>query len=117
MSVNATWVADALAKEAGGVFSPSAPGKWAGKEGGHTPVIVANADGSVTVSTPHGMADDHWIEYVYAKDASGAVVAIANFTGAGAAASVTFTPAGAASEIQPFSFCNKHNTWQGVSLA
>ena len=116
--MNERWAKDALTKEAGGVFSPSAPGKWAGKEGSHTPVISANADGSVTISTPHGMENDHWIEYVYAKDASsGAVIAIANFTGAGTAASLTFTPAaGTATEIQPFSFCNKHNTWQGVSL-
>ena len=54
------------------------------EEGGHTPVLTKNSDGSVTVKVNHvmvadGEKDDHWIEYVYARDSAGTIVAIQKF--------------------------------------
>ena len=72
-----SWKQTVGALEEGEIFTKDAPGKWAGKEGGHTPVCTKNDDGSYTVVVSHGMTpgdddkDDHWIEYVYAKDAEG----------------------------------------------
>eukprot|EP00944_MAST-04C_sp_MAST-4C-sp1_P006407 g6407.t1 len=117
-----SWKQAASALEEGEVFTKDAPGKWAGKEGGHTPVLTKNSDGSVTVKVNHvmvaadGEKDDHWIEYVYARDSAGTIVAIQKFVPTDENPTITFTPAEGAGTITPFSYCNKHGMWKGSSL-
>ena len=41
-----SWKQTVGALEEGEIFTKDAPGKWAGKEGGHTPVCTKNDDGS-----------------------------------------------------------------------
>ena len=103
-----SWKQAASALEEGEVFTKDAPGKWAGKEGGHTPVLTKNSDGSVTVKVNHvmvaadGEKDDHWIEYVYARDSAGTIVAIQKFVPTDENPTITFTPAEGAGTITPF---------------
>mmetsp|Transcript_15608 Transcript_15608/g.36313 ORF Transcript_15608/g.36313 Transcript_15608/m.36313 type:complete len:591 (-) Transcript_15608:510-2282(-) len=68
-------------KEATGILTAHAPGIWAGKEGKHVPQVTRGRQaGQCIVSVPHGMADDHWIEYVWAKNQDGAVIAVIKLT-------------------------------------
>ena len=47
--------------KAAGVFSAAEPGKWLGKEGKHAPQLLVK-HGVAKVVTPHGQADDHFID-------------------------------------------------------
>jgi len=116
-----SWKQTVAAYEEGEVFTKDAPGKWAGKEGGHTPVCTKNGDGTYTVVVNHGMTagddekDDHWIEYVYAKDAEGNIVGIQKFVPTDEKPTITFKYEGAGA-ITPYSYCNLHGMWRGSSV-
>ena len=116
-----SWKQTVAAYEEGEVFTKDAPGKWAGKEGGHTPVCTKNGDGTYTVVVNHGMTagddekDDHWIEYVYAKDAENNIVVIQKFVPTDEAPTITFKFEGAGA-VTPYSYCNKHGMWRGDSV-
>merc|ERR1719231_1605324 len=90
-----------------GILTRDKPGKWKGKEGGHVPAVTKNADSSYTVSVKHGMfaADegkqDHWIEYVYAKDADNNIIAIKKFAPTDESPTLTFNYTGSG-PINPY---------------
>eukprot|EP00943_MAST-04B_sp_MAST-4B-sp1_P003347 g3347.t1 len=121
ISMADSWKQTVAAYEEGEVFTKDAPGKWAGKEGGHTPVCTKNGDGTYTVVVNHGMTaaddenDDHWIEYVYAKDAENNVVGIQKFVPTDEAPTITFKFEGAGA-VTPYAYCNKHGMWRGDSV-
>ena len=48
-----------------GVLTAEEPKDLAAKVGKHVPQVVV-ADGKVTISVPHGMAAEHWIQYIWA---------------------------------------------------
>ena len=114
-----SWKRAVGALEEGGVFTKTAPGRWAGKETGHVPVITKNRDGSYTVVVKHGMTpgdddkDDHWIEYVYARNAAGAIVGIQKFVPTDEKPTISFTVPEGSGAITPFSYCNLHGMWKG----
>ena len=60
-------------------------------------------------------ADDHWIELVWAVDASGNVAHIAQFSATDDKAIINFTPT-TKGPFTPFAFCNKHGVWQGQPI-
>jgi len=64
-----------------------------------------------------GMADDHFIEYVWAKDsASGATVAAVKLTATDSPSLSFALPAGCAA-ITGFEWCNKHGAWASEATA
>ena len=76
--------------------------------------------GGVTVSLTHGMAaePEHYIPYVYVKDAaSGAIIGLKEFKATDAApVSAEFeVPAGTTSVV-PFAYCNLHGMWSAPAL-
>jgi len=98
-------------KSAGAVLTASAPGKWAGKEGKHVPLVEIHG-GVATVTVPHGMDEDHFIELVWAKDQTGAVVAAAEFKpGAAVKAELKFALPTGATAITAYESCNLHGVW------
>ena len=98
-----------VAKEAAAspLYSAAAPGDFAAAK--HVP-SVAVADGKVTVTVAHGMAPEHFIEFIWAKDQAGAVVAAVQLTAADAPALTFDLPAGCTS-VTAFESCNLHGVW------
>ena len=72
---------------------------------------------SINISVSHGMFEDHFIEYIYAKDASsGSIVAAIKLALQDAKTlkpSITFVLPKDIRSIVPFAFCNKHGLWKG----
>uniref|UniRef100_A0A7S1UHS7 Desulfoferrodoxin ferrous iron-binding domain-containing protein n=1 Tax=Phaeomonas parva TaxID=124430 RepID=A0A7S1UHS7_9STRA len=102
------------------VLTPAEPGQWAGKEGKHTPQLTI-ADGKASVIVPHGMSDDHYIEFVYLKNAAGEIVA-ANMFEVGSLKDVkqgnlTMDSVEDQTELTPFAYCNDHGLWKGDTVA
>eukprot|EP00049_Salpingoeca_infusionum_P026586 m.26522 g.26522 ORF g.26522 m.26522 type:complete len:125 (+) comp8837_c0_seq1:193-567(+) len=101
----------------GEVFTMDAPGKWEGKQKGHTPVVAVEG-GSATVKVPHVMKkgetddDDHFIEMVFVMDSEGNLAAVAKFTPTDAEPTLAFTPV-EGKTYQPYGFCNLHGLWRG----
>ena len=54
---------------------------------------------------PHGMADDHWIEYIWAKNQDGAVIAIIKLAATDSPTLEFDVPDGTTS-ITAFEMCN-----------
>jgi desulfoferrodoxin (superoxide reductase-like protein) len=94
----------------GPIYTAAVPGEFNAAK--HVPVVEVSADGSAcTVTVPHGMAADHWIEYVWAKDsASGQVVAGAQL-GPEDAPRLTFAVPQGGGAITGFQACNLHGVW------
>ena len=55
------WKTAVAEKEAAGLFTAAAPGEFNAAK--HVPTVTI-ADGKATVAVPHGMDEDHFIEYV-----------------------------------------------------
>ena len=115
------WVSKVKELLKGEIFTADKPGKWAGKEGSHVPVAARNNEGSIDLKVPHVMnkgeieEDDHWIEWVFATDAAGEVIACQKFAATDDEAKITFVhPEGKTLSI--FGYCNKHGLWQGADL-
>jgi desulfoferrodoxin (superoxide reductase-like protein) len=101
----------------GPLYSNTASGEWAGKESSHIPIVTKDDNGSINISVSHGMFEDHFIEYIYAKDASsGSIVAAIKLALQDAKTlkpSITFVLPKDIRSIVPFAFCNKHGLWKG----
>ena len=106
----------ALLEESSGVtYSKASPGMWAGKEGTHTPTVVANPDGTVTVSNSHPMEEGHWINTIFVRDQDGFVIHLADFAARGVnkstIAQTTFRPRSGTASVTAYSYCNLHDLW------
>jgi len=116
---NETWEARASQLEAASqtVYTAAAPGMWAGKEGTHVPRITFDPDGSITVSSTHGMVQDHWITTLFVRDQDGKVIHLEELPGRGPAigpARTTFVPRVDTRTITAYAYCNLHDLWAGA---
>jgi desulfoferrodoxin (superoxide reductase-like protein) len=99
------WKAAVSKLAVGPVFTASAPGSFSAAK--HVPVLTISADRTAaTVAVPHGMAADHWIQFIWARDdRTGRILGVAKLTAADKP-EVTFDlPAGTQS-ITAFESCN-----------
>uniref|UniRef100_A0A7S2S515 Desulfoferrodoxin ferrous iron-binding domain-containing protein n=1 Tax=Rhizochromulina marina TaxID=1034831 RepID=A0A7S2S515_9STRA len=97
------------------ILTKEAPGDWAGKEGKHIPVLAVEGD-KATVTVPHGMAGDHWIQFIWAKNQEGEVIAAVKLTPEDQPTLAFDVPAGTAS-ITAFESCNLHGVWSSDATA
>lgn len=77
--------ASELEASQGSIYTATAPGPWAGKEGGHVPAIRTGA--TMSVETMHGQTvgvpdeEDHWITTIYVRDQDGVVIHLRELAG------------------------------------
>ena len=113
--INTSWEKRAEQLESNGVLTGSSPGPWAGKEALHIPTVTFNSGGgTVTVTTPHGMARDHWITTIYVRNQEGVVVGLQEFTGLDPAATATFNLPPGTTWITAYSYCSLHDHWSAA---
>jgi superoxide reductase len=101
----------AAAFPAGIVFTKSAPGRWAGREGSHAPQISVE-NGKVKIVTPHAMTEQHFIVKHVLLKPDGEVLGEKTFSPAdGKAESEYSLPTGFKGTVYATSFCNLHDLW------
>jgi desulfoferrodoxin-like iron-binding protein len=111
LKLRAIMVAEEItALEANGpIYTAADPGTFNAAK--HVPVVSAKAeDGACTVSVPHGMAADHFIEYIWAKNAAGEVFASVKLT-AEDKPELTFAVPEGVGSFTAFEACNMHGVW------
>jgi superoxide reductase len=96
---------------AGLVYTKEAPGRWAGKEGSHTP--KATLDGkNLKVLTPHGMGEKHYIVKHTVLTTDGKLIGEKTFAPTDTAAESSFPlPDGFKGTLWVTNFCNLHDLW------
>jgi superoxide reductase len=62
------------------------------------------------------MDPDHWIEFLWAKDQTGALVAGVNLASTDKP-ELTFDIPSGATAITAFEFCNKHGVWKSDDVS
>ena len=104
------WQAAAVALETKGpIYTAASPGDSSTAK--HVPLVAVAADGTCNVSVPHGMAADHFIQYLWAKDsATGAVLAGVQLGPEDEPALSFQVPPGTAS-VTALEACNQHGVW------
>ena len=111
------WLAVAAELEARASGSPYSttyfPDGWSGKVAGHMPVLSINGT-SATVTVDHGMSSAHFIDTIYVRDQSGAVVHMQTFDGSEASAQTTFEIPSSATTLTAYEHCNLHGLWKSV---
>jgi desulfoferrodoxin (superoxide reductase-like protein) len=113
---NDDWEAKAAQLEKRGVFTIDNPGKWAGKEKAHVPIIrLDQAEGKVTVFTDHPMSPAHYITTHYVKDQDGRIFGLKSFTGRDEKAESVFRLPPGTVKITAYSDCNLHGNWSSES--
>eukprot|EP00055_Hartaetosiga_balthica_P018459 m.134394 g.134394 ORF g.134394 m.134394 type:complete len:120 (-) comp9586_c0_seq1:117-476(-) len=116
MSLPQDWVDHCKSLLTETIFSPANPGKWAGKEKGHTPMVEKDGN-ETTITVNHVMKkgetedEDHFIEMVFVVSED-EVVAAAKFTPTDAEPKLSFT-AEEGKSYTPYSHCNLHGVWKG----
>lgn len=107
----ATRVQAAETCPSGLVYTKDAPGRWAGKEALHAPMVTVNG-GKVTIVTPHPMGAAHFIVKHTLLDAAGKVLGEKTFANTDATAESTHQlPDGFKGVLCAASFCNLHDLW------
>jgi superoxide reductase len=109
--------ADSASFPGGIVYTSQNPGKWSKKVGGHVPNV--NVEGNkVTVTTTHGMTDEHYIVRHTIVSGNGDVLGEKTFSPSDAEAKSVFELPDAHSKYvwdtttrYATSFCNKHDLW------
>ncbi len=109
--------ADSASFPRGVVYTSQNPGKWSKKVGGHLPNV--NVEGNkVTVTTTHGMTDEHYIVRHTLVSGNGDVLGEKTFSPSDAEAKSVFELSGTHSKyvwdtatLYATSFCNKHDLW------
>ena len=109
--------ADSVSFPKGVVYTKQNPGKWSKKVGGHLPKV--NVEGNkVTVTTTHGMTDEHYIVRHTLVSRNGDVLGEKTFSPSDKEAKSVFELSGAQSKyawdtttLYATSFCNKHDLW------
>jgi desulfoferrodoxin (superoxide reductase-like protein) len=106
---------EAAALEAKGpIYTAAAPGDFSAAK--HVPVVAVAADGTCKVSVPHGMAADHFIQYLWAKDAAGVMVASVKLMPEDKP-ELTFAVLEGAGSITAFEACSQHGVWASEPTA
>jgi len=109
--------ADSASFPGGIVYTAQKPGKWSKKVGGHLPNV--NVEGNkVTVTTTHGMTDEHYIVRHTLVSGNGDVLGEKTFAPSDAEAKSVFGLSDTQSKyawdtttLYATSFCNKHDLW------
>jgi superoxide reductase len=99
------------------VYTREYPGKWSKKIAGHVPNV--NVEGNkVTVTTTHGMSEEHYIVRHTVVDKNGEVLGEKTFYPSDAQAKSVFELPDISSKyawdtttLFATSFCNKHDFW------
>lgn len=108
-----SWREAVASLEANGlVYTAALPGTCNATK--HVPVVSFKAEDGIytcTVSVPHGMAADHFIEYIWAKNEAGEVLAGVKLTADDKPELNLVVPAGIES-ITAFEACNLHGVWK-----
>ncbi len=109
--------ADSVSFPRGIVYTKQNPGKWSKKVGGHLPKVKVEGN-KVTVTTTHGMTDEHYIVRHTIVSGTGDVLGEKTFSPSDAEARSVFELSGAHSmyvwdtaTLYATSFCNKHDLW------
>lgn len=107
-----TRVTPALAGDipAGLIYTTSAPGRWAGKEKSHAPVVTRQGR-QVIVVTNHAMSEAHYIVRHTLHTANGETIAGKTFKGGDAKAESVFELPPGQEPRYATSFCNNHDLW------
>ncbi len=92
------------------VFTAADPGHWAGKEGGHAPVVTVS-DGTLNVKTPHPMSEAHFIVSHSVVLADGKYLGRQVFTPKDQPVSSHALPPGYSGKVMVASTCNLHDLW------
>lgn len=101
----------------GVVYTKKYPGKWHKKVGGHMPVVTVEGN-KVTITTPHGMTEEHYIVRHTLVAKNGEVLGEKTFYPSDKQAKSVFELPETTSkyawdttELYATSFCNKHDLW------
>lgn len=92
------------------IYTEANPGKWAKKVNSHLPVVEV-ADGKVTVTTNHGMSEEHFIVRHTLVTRAGEVVGENTFSPDDENAVSMFDLPAGETAFYATSFCNKHDLW------
>jgi superoxide reductase len=108
---NAVRVQAATLFPKGLIYTKEAPGRWAGKEGAHSPVVTRK-EKMVAIVTPHPMTKEHSIVKHTLLTSEGKLIGEKIFTNTDTAAESSFTlPEGFTGTLWATSFCNIHDLW------
>jgi superoxide reductase len=92
------------------IYTIDNPGRWPGKEGGHSPKVVVNS-GKVSVETKHPMSPEHFIVKHTLVLEDGTFIGEAIFTPKDKPVSEYELPPGYKGKFYVTSFCNVHDFW------
>lgn len=92
------------------IYSFAAPGRWAGKEKSHAPVVSREGN-KITITTPHPMSEAHFIVRHTLVAANGEILGDKTFTGADQKAVSVYELAAGKVPKYATSFCNQHDFW------
>ncbi len=95
---------------AGLIYTATAPGRWAGKEGIHVPVVKFEGQ-RVTITTNHPMSAPHYIVRHTLVSAGGEVLGDKTFKPTDEKAVSVFELAEGQKPRFATSFCNQHDFW------
>lgn len=109
--------ADSVSFPKGVVYTKQNPGKWSKKVAGHLPKVKVEGN-KVTVTTTHGMTDEHYIVRHTLVSRNGDVLGEKTFSPSDAEAKSVFELPNVNSKyvwdtttLYATSFCNKHDLW------
>ena len=99
------------------VYTRNNPGKWSKKVNGHVPNVKVEGN-KVTVTTTHGMTDEHYIVRHTLVSKNGSVLGEKTFSSSDTEAKSVFGLSNVSSKyvwdtttLYATSFCNKHDLW------
>ncbi|MCG6931915.1 MAG: twin-arginine translocation signal domain-containing protein [Desulfofustis sp.] len=92
------------------IYTKENPGRWAGKEGSHSPVITVEGN-KLTVETKHEMTEHHYIVKHTVISGDGQVLDENTFYPTDEKAISTFEIEGTHSMLYVTSFCDIHDLW------
>ncbi|MDP6923494.1 MAG: desulfoferrodoxin family protein [Candidatus Scalindua sp.] len=99
------------------IYTKQNPGKWSGKTKGHLPNVKVEGN-RVTVTTTHGMSDEHYIVRHTIVSKCGEVLGEKTFRPSDSEAKSVFELPDTSSKyawdtttLFATSFCNKHDLW------
>ena len=93
------------------IFTKDDPGKWAGKEGIHVPMVTVDGSKVTVATTKHPMSESHFIVRHTLVLGDGTFVGGTTFTPTDKPESTYELPAGFKGKIRATSFCNLHDFW------
>lgn len=101
---------------AGPIYSHESPGSFNAAK--HVPLVSlvgGSGDGTthVEITVPHGSNAEHYIEWIWAKDERGGIIAVIKLS-PGETPILKFTAPENCTEVTAFEACNKHGTWRAA---